>query len=171
MTEDHHPDLRSEIASAARSLGVADSELRNVGPHRWQQILASIAEVFLAKGRSQVDNTWWWECLKQPVSWLTVESGPAYRYLARLVPGGEVCWLLAEETLNGASKKWVFEGRVDAIQRVLSECSYFEYYLVSKRRLWLLAENHHGVLIAAGSAAETLSALAEQIGTGESSIW
>lgn len=153
------PDLRNEIENAAKALNVPPSYFRNVGPLPWKHISSQVAYQFLVRGELQIANTWWWECMKAPVSALHVSSGEGHRFLTLLAPPNEQAWLFAEETLNEQSKKWVFEGRVREFQQILGECYLFEYYIVSKRGEWLVAENHHNVLFAAGSAIDRMSKL------------
>jgi hypothetical protein len=75
----------------------------------------------------------------------------AFDYLTQLVDGQEQIWFAACDTDHDPSKFWLFQGTVQAIQRLLQAHCYFEYYLVSKKYRWLLCETDHDVLIGLGS--------------------
>jgi len=41
---------------------------------------------------------------------------------------------------------YFYQGKVNAIQQILFECSPDEYYLINKKYAWLLSVNHHDSL-------------------------
>jgi hypothetical protein len=43
-----------------------------------------------------------------------------------------------------------YQGKVEAIQQILLECSPDEYYLINKKYEWLLSVNHHDSLTGTG---------------------
>jgi hypothetical protein len=57
-----------------------------------------------------------------------------------------------------------FEGFIEPIQQILGRLNAFEYYWVSKKYDWLLAENHHGFLIGLGSIKSKMLAMKESFG-------
>ena len=58
---------------------------------------------------------------------------------------------MLNNTVNESTKFWLYEGRVEAIQQIISECCLLdEIYLISKKYEWLLCINHHDVLYATG---------------------
>jgi hypothetical protein len=109
---------------------------------------------------------WWWECFRtnNVVTSVRFADGQGFRRLVAIVPDATVtAWFVVEDdsVQNGFA---LFEAQTTAIERVISECSCFEYYIVSKRLTWLVGENHHDVVFAVGTpVANRLSRLVENI--------
>lgn len=141
--------LREEITTVAKELGLSSGELREVDKLAYQSILGAIAERFTEiRHHSQRDVLHWaWERLKGPTASLPVDWETRPRVLKQLVED-EVIWLVVEDRHN---KMWLYEGKRDAVLRVLEELVMLdEYYIVSKKFEWLLVEDHHEVLHGTG---------------------
>ena len=73
----------------------------------------------------------WWMSLKQPYESFDCFDGFGFQDLIRHIPdGNEKCWFVPETEEEYAP---VFDADVNCISQVLSECCYFEYYLVGKQ--------------------------------------
>lgn len=139
---------RDWITTACKRLGLEES-VRLVEPHRYRGILERIIAERTHLSKDAVSALWWWEALREPVSYRHVPDPLAT--LALLVPQGEHVWFVAEE--SGAKDQgnfWLYEGTIASICSVLRECPAFEYYIVARKMDWLLCENHHGQVIASG---------------------
>ena len=83
-----------------------------------------------------------------------------WKYLSALVPNpNDSIWFIAED--DELPFYPVYEATPRAIEMLIGECSFFEYYLVAKDMSWLLCENHHDCLIGVGS--QVTSRLSELI--------
>jgi hypothetical protein len=78
-----------------------------------------------------------------------------WRQLSRIAPGRreDAAWFIAENGQGGEPRLFVFEASPATIQDVVGNSHGFEYVIVSQHMDWLLAENHHGYIIAVGSPA------------------
>jgi hypothetical protein len=139
------PTLRDEITLVLKqSPGGAGFSF--VSPVAFQQVIRRIADRFLQRGILDMDCAWWWECLR----------GECYGYapadtigvVKSLLKDDEEYWFIASEEHSGT--KWLCEAKGSSIVEVLREMHHFEYYIVEKKLKWLLGENHHGDLFAAG---------------------
>lgn len=142
-------DARETIAAAAEQAGLGD-RIQLVGPHRYLSVLIAILEARTKRGRRGLEDSWWWESLRDPVS---VRVSDTNATLRRILPCDESVWLLIENF--GAPKKrghhWLYRAIARDALNLILELPYCEYYLVSPRYDWLVCENHHGLLIASGA--------------------
>jgi hypothetical protein len=142
------PTLRDTLTETAKSLAFDAKRFRLLGPHEYESVLKAVTEQFLNVGTQGIDYYWWWENFKGKTA--SFHASNAYKLLPQLLPRNQAMWFIAED---GSKKKacfWVYEADADAITQVVSASYQFEYYVVSKKRDWLLCENHHEVLVAVG---------------------
>lgn len=91
---------------------------------------------------------WWWEAFAESQS-VVFDDGLGYQRICMLVPdASERCWFIVES--QASSPYPVYEASPEEVSSILGECSFFEYYIVSKDLSWLVCENHHGVVIGCG---------------------
>ena len=147
-------DTRKWITEASKKLG-RESELRLVEPHRFQSIIEKIVAERTNLSNDAMNEHWWWEALKQPVT-QRVPREPI-SFIQGLLRPDEPIWFVAED---GGPKKignfWLYEGTPSAACAVLRECPHFEYYIVGKKMAWLICENHHGCVFASGEPIATV---------------
>jgi hypothetical protein len=130
----------------------AISSLREVGVIRaasWEaaEIALRTEEKFLVPGEG-----WWWERIREPYSAAHFEDDRAFEHLPGLAPAADApCHLLVDV---GENEPAAYALTPRLASRVLAECLFMEYYLVGSECEWLLCENHHGLVIAAGAVAE-----------------
>jgi hypothetical protein len=142
----------SWVAEAIATLSLAERVRRLDGASR-SDVLRRVTDTFLERP----GGLFWWEHLKMPVeSWQT-EHG--YKHLPQLASHPQAgCWLITGLT-DADEEKGVFECAPAVAAALIGECPYFEYALVDRGLAWLVIENHHDVLIAAGDARERLARL------------
>jgi hypothetical protein len=142
------PSLRETLTETATDLALDDKRFRLLGPHEYQSVLSVVAEHFLDVGAKGLDYYAWWENFKGSTA--SFHTRHAYKLLAKLLPPDQALWFIAEDSNKKNAGFWVYEADAEAIVQVLAQSHRFEYYVVSKKRDWLLCENHHEVLIAVG---------------------
>jgi hypothetical protein len=142
------PTLRDTLNEATKGLALDSKRFRLLGPHEYASVLRVVTEQFLDVGKAGINYYRWWENFKGQTDFFQVDN--AYRFLPKLLPRSQSMWFIAEDSSKENAPFWVYEADADAIVQVLAESHHFEYYIVSKKKDWLLCENHHEVLIAAG---------------------
>jgi hypothetical protein len=142
------PTLRDTLNEATKSLALDAQRFRLLGPHEYEPVLRAVAEQFLDVGRKGLNYYRWWENFKGSTA--SFQASNAYKLLAKLLPHNQALWFIAEDSSKKNAPFWVYEADAEAIVQVLAESHQFEYYIVSKKRDWLLCENHHEVLMAVG---------------------
>lgn len=141
----NRPTLRDEI-TATLKLMPERGGFSFVSPTKYESVIRRIADRFLRRGILDVDCAWWWECLKKDEDGFA-PSDPI-GVIENLLNQQEEYWFIASEEHSGP--KWLCEAGGSRIVEVLREMHHFEYYIVQKKLAWLLGENHHGFLFAAG---------------------
>jgi hypothetical protein len=138
--------VKDEIKKAAQTLGLSQEEFASVPEHESVKLSQKIRHRFCALE----DAHWWWESFREEHSSLYFESGKGFLRLTEICPDSEEnVWFVAESSSLPSFP--VYQGTVEAIQRVIGECHAFEYYLINKDCRWLVCENHHNVVYAVGS--------------------
>lgn len=132
------------ISSAILALHIPEDAAKlHRGPGA-AHIRDAIKKVFL----DEQNPTWWWEHLHGPtVSW---HIDQAWNFIAKLCPP-EPCFFVPLED-HGED---LYEVIPETIEAILGECPGFEYAVVGKQFSWILIENHHNCLIAAGEPVMT----------------
>ncbi len=139
-------ELRKDIEAIRQELDIPESDFRAL-PHTtdWHLLEERIFSSFcLIQGRSR--PYWLWDKLSQESYGLSLSYYPD-EILNQLVPATETVWFMACD-----GKDFVFyQGKVEAIQKIIPECTYLdEYYLINKKYEWLLSVNHHNSLVGTG---------------------
>jgi len=150
--------VAAEIARAAANLGLSTVEFGVVDDAFAKSMLAEIQMRFVGR----TDLRWWWEAFEvKPAGSISFASGQGWQYLTAIAPTAtERVWFVAEDIHEFA----LYHSTVEGIQAVIGECYGFEYYVVAKDLTWIICENHHDVVIAAGDGVvDKLRALAAQL--------
>ena len=142
-------NLRDSITSAAEAAGLGQNQFRSAGPHKWFGILNRVSGAFLERGDLASTDSWWWERLSgEPVSFVPENAAGT---IGELVAGEQSAFLI----LENPPKRWVFEVDPSVVAKLLGESvGIDEYYVVDTKLRWLVAENHHGVVVATGAPME-----------------
>lgn len=143
-------DVTDEIDKAIEALGLGHDTFRMVSGKESEILINELVENFVEGG----DRKWWWEAFKiKPIHRLTSHENP-FRLLTSIVPDADdKIWFVVEDDLSPHYP--VYEANTRVIADVIGECFAFEYYLIPKDKLWLLCENHHGVLFGLGKVLES----------------
>lgn len=157
------PGFRDDLVRRATALSIASADFHAVGIHAWPAIMHKIEAAFIRKTNSNTHFNWWWESFKDPQYRLFFEDGPAYTLLTQLLDIHELVWFVACDSNTDPSKFWLFEGSVQAVQLMLHNSYTFEYYVVSKKYLWLLCETDHHELIGLGTIIPTMQHLSSSL--------
>ena len=135
-----------EIKKAVQILGLSQEEFALVPEQKALKLSQRLRQRFCAIP----DAYWWWDNFRENYSSLYFENGKGFLKLNEICPDPkENVWFVAESSALPFFP--VYDGTVEAIQRVLGECHAFEYYLINKDYRWLVCENHHDVVFAVGS--------------------
>lgn len=145
-------DIRAEIMQLKTQLNLSDEEFRVLSPYDdYKGIEETIYQTFCKIESGKSRPVWLWECLKQEVYSVYLPEQPE-KYLAKLIDSNEAIWIGALCTAKEKSKIWFYEGKIQTMQKLLSEtCHFDEFYFISKKYDWLICIYHHDILIATGS--------------------
>lgn len=150
-------EIRAELSQLKSKLQLTDDEFRLLSPYdNWREIQNNIYQKF-CKNANLYHLPTIWQNLDEyyAVGYLTDRPE---MYLNQLIDNHKKIWFIA--TNFGDSKLWFCEGNILVIQKVIDEMCFFdEVYFVCKKYEWLIAINHHDVLMATGKMIDKLKAL------------
>lgn len=143
-------ELRKEIENLRNSFGLSDSEFQNLGLNEWKSIEQKIYESFCKLTHYKSRPVWLWEHFKlKTCSTSTIEK--PYLFLDKLIDSKETIYFFVNETVNEYDKFWFYQGKINAIQKIIANASYIdECYLTSTKYEWLICINHHDTLFITG---------------------
>ncbi|MGI4865781.1 MAG: DUF6756 family protein [Janthinobacterium lividum] len=143
--------LRAEIEKIRHQLAIPEDQFRPLGLQEWPGIREKIYHIFCRLDDPIVRPIWLWEYFKlETYTWYQPGILPDF-LLEKLVEEQETVWLMLNTTINEHTKFWLYQGHINAIKQLLSECYLTdEIYIVSKKYEWLLCINHHDILYATG---------------------
>lgn len=122
-----------EIKKAIKYLEIADS-FRELNDDR---LLEKIKNIFVVG-----DPRVWWLSFKNKPDLLTSNDEEEYLELTKYFSRDEECYFIAE-----LDELHIFQSRIDIIVNLISECSFFEYYVIDNRLTKLICETEHGDLL------------------------
>lgn len=161
MIESLHITYR--LLATAKELKIPEDKFDIIGIHDWRDIFKKIEAKFIIKRNTNTRFNWWWDNLKSDRYSLDFPNDNTWRYLHLLIDNNEKVWFVACDSNRNPGKYWIFEGFIEPIQQIIGELNAFEYYVVSKKYDWFLAENHRGILIGLGSIKNKLFELGESL--------
>lgn len=139
--------LQDEIRAAVQTLGLAASQFYQLPEDEGIHIFKHAEACFV----TSPGRRWWWEVFKYRHFSVAFQGESAYKRLVRIVPlTEEMIYFIVNVEEGYSDPVLVFLGTIKAIQAVIGECFFFEYYLVSPSWKWLECETHHGEFIALG---------------------
>ncbi len=141
------------ILASASECGLDKSAFRQVPGPRALQLLDQIFQAFTRKGIAHRRSNWFWDDLRPPT--YSFHRPADTRRLPAVAPDGTLVYLVVEDFSRRKKESpfWLFEGTLEATLGVLDNHHLLEFYVVDRKFQWLLAENHHDVLIAVGEPA------------------
>ncbi len=151
--------IRSEIEEIIKECNIDRARFHEVGKTEWQDVLIRIEDKFADKTTTY----------RNDLHWANIDGySPKLRQnsvvprdetwivrLPKILPPDESFYVLYEDGCTDPNalyyKYWVYEGFAEEISRIILEgWGFHEMYIVSKKLEWIMSENHHGVLTAAG---------------------
>jgi hypothetical protein len=143
----------NSILAAARECDLEEASFHQLPGGRAQSLFDRVLESFTTHGLGKRSHRWLWEDLRDPH--LSVAGPVELGALLSLGQPETPVWLIVEDvdrTKQGAPF-WVFEATLAAAVMTLKSHHLLEFYIVSRSLTWLVGENHHDVLFAAGEHA------------------
>ncbi|HEX4494267.1 MAG TPA: DUF6756 family protein [Thermoanaerobaculia bacterium] len=143
-------ETANSILQSAQELRLSSERFRQVGPGRWRDLLDKILTRFTSQGPLNRSRLWLWEDFIQPT--YTLQKEHTLETLLKLDEPAARVWLVFEDwdRTKRDGNFWLFEGDLAAAVSVLNNLYGIEFYIVSQSLDWLVAENHHDVLIGVG---------------------
>lgn len=140
--------LADKINSVARALAL-DGRFRQLTAHDAEQAVSSAERKFVTAPGMR----WWWAALNTTLPLKSIAgSVVGYVALPTICPDQEA-WLFASD--DELSPWPVFVGRPADIAKIIGECHYFEYLVVSPSLDWAVIENHDNTFFAIGEPVAT----------------
>ena len=143
----------NSILAAARECDLEEASFHQLPGRRAQGLLDRVLESFTTRGLGNRNSSWLWEDLRDPSFSL---AGPhEIRTLLALGTPDTPVWPIVED-FDGTKQGtpfWVFQATLAAAIATLRNHHLLEFYIVSRSLDWLVGENHHDVLFAAGDHA------------------
>jgi hypothetical protein len=135
---------RAEVERSIRELAL-DQKLRAIPDREATALYGALEERF----SSRTGARWIWEHFRGAHAFLTPskEQNQSYQALRRVVPAANDLLFIPGSDEDDVC---AFRGDLDSILLVIGDCPYFEYCIFPSDLCWLVGENHHGSLFAAG---------------------
>jgi hypothetical protein len=136
-------DEKRQIAAAMKKLGFPPDRFDRCDERKAADV-ARLAKQRFVNGNPRV----WWLGLKEPYEAHEYHDPNEWaKRLRDVVPRDtERCWLIVESDREAYT---VYDVALDAVGQVLSECGFFEYYLVGPDFSWIVADADHNQLLVA----------------------
>jgi hypothetical protein len=139
---------RDDVERSIRELRLAE-QLRAIPAEEAEALYDQLEERFATRKGCR----WIWGYMRSPGASRQFIDDRAFEHLANVVPS------TSDELLffPGSDQDSVcaYSGTIGAIATVIGDCSAFEYCIFPPSIEWLVCENHHGILIAAGEPVES----------------
>ncbi|NUP14030.1 MAG: hypothetical protein HOW73_48975 [Polyangiaceae bacterium] len=141
------------ILAAARELGFDEASFHQPPGASALALLDRVFDCFTNEGRGGRMRHWIWNDLLDPSFFLGGTHD--LDLLLALGPASTPVWLIAEDfaSTKRSAPFWLFEATLTAAVATLRNHRLLEFYIVSRSFTWLIGENHHDVLFAAGAHA------------------
>jgi hypothetical protein len=139
-------DIEKQIADAIRQLGLSEQQIRRLPPEAASEVVQKAQQLYITgEPRS------WWLSLKVPHTAFDYPDGSGCKHLnEHWLNKTPICWFIPETEKPNLP---VYEAEIIILPELLSECGFFEYYLLSKDWLFLLVETDHNQIITAQAPA------------------
>lgn len=91
---------------------------------------------------------WWWQSLRSRSRTISYGDSDGLAILSSLIHKDENVYLVVTDD---EPPPWsVFKGKFYDIYKVIGELPYFEYFVVSESKKWIVFDTHHNSLYIAG---------------------
>lgn len=130
----------SSFESALRALAVPPTEVMRASPDAARQIQQEAMKAFVVNNPRA-----WWMALRHRQASVHFPQGDGHRHLQDYVPASQSrAWFIIE---TGQAALPVYDVEVASLARIISECQFFEYYLVDRDFEWLICDTDHNELV------------------------
>jgi hypothetical protein len=138
-------DYTNDIRNAINKLGLREAEFSKCDTVESAK-LASIAKERFVIGNPRV----WWLGFSPPYQSHSYDKPDEWkaRLNAAIPEGTKKCWLIGEPD-SDTTPYTVYVTDTSKVAEVLSQCRFFEYYLVDPNLNWIIADTDHNQLIVA----------------------
>jgi hypothetical protein len=146
-------ETANSLLAAARELDLDEASVHQLPGGRAMELLDHLLDAFTIGGRVDRRRHWLWADLRPPYFFATRRHD--LDVLLALGPPTTPVWMIAED-FSGAKQGppfWAFEANLAATVAALDNHDLPEFYVVSRPFTWLVGENHHDVMFAAGEHA------------------
>lgn len=143
-------DIRAELMQLKNQFNLSDDEFRPLSPTKdFKGIEEKIYQTFCKiKPFNQRSNLLWLS-FKQTEFWTENLPDNPENYLHEMIDLNEKIWFVMHDF--SVSKMWFYEGKIQAIQKLIGETHHYEeMYFISKKFKWLFCVTHHDMLITTG---------------------
>lgn len=138
-------EVIKEIENAIVTLKLKSDDIRLLEGESGVRVFKDLENHFV----KSKNKRWWWEDFRQQSFSFKDSENQQIELLNKLIPDlSEKVWLMAED--DDEEFFPIFETRPTIIKDILVECFAFEYYIIDKKKEWLLCENHHNRFIGIG---------------------
>jgi len=129
-----------DIQRATRELTLPQEAIIQLDEEASAKIVSQVRKVFV-RGHPRA----WWLSLKYPAKTKEYAEGNAHLHLREHIPFSDKnCWFIPETEQQSLP---VFDIGTEYLSALLSEVSFFEYYLVGKSLNWLVIETDHNSIV------------------------
>ncbi len=146
-------DTANRVLAAARELGLDESSFHQPPGFRARAVIERVIDRFTKQGGEGNRGCWLWRDLREPHFFLPEPQD--LQVLFALGPPTTPVWLIVEDF--GRTKSgppfWLFEANLASTVATLENHHLLEFYVVSRQIDWLVGENHHDIMFAAGDHA------------------
>jgi hypothetical protein len=138
-------DIEKQIEDAIIRLSLDQNQIRRL-PSEEASHIVQVAQRTFVEGQPRT----WWLSLKVPHTAVEYTDASGFRHIPEHWRLNDVtCWFIPETEEQVPP---VYETNIQVLPRILEECSFFEYYVLSKDFSFLLIETDHNQIISAKAA-------------------
>jgi hypothetical protein len=147
-----HQDFRDRATDATKKHKIPFDEFHILNLNKYEQILEDILNFFTKNGKNNLNSWRWWNDLKDEFNetHLSYRDETGWKHLDKFIDSSENLWFVALETINQKPKYWACEGKIKAIQQIVTDAYTGDYFIISKKFRWMIGENPYAMLEACG---------------------
>lgn len=154
MNKKSWTEFRSDIEKVIKEFNLS-GELKSVNITQTDNIDKRFMTAFLkSEKQNKSFSGWIWESLKDNNQW--GRHSPDYEKTTKILlytaqDTNEDLYIIFTESYREKTKFWYYEGKIRAMTTIIEETPGIdEFYIFSKKFTWIIGQNHHDVIFAAG---------------------
>lgn len=141
--------VRDEIENVIKEYNMDRSRISEVSKLKYQGIISMVEKKFVKNcGDIHWVNTTGRYNDNLPCRYVYIGDDYLWvEHLEEIIPDGETkVYALFEDTLNWQPKYWVYEMCIPELIKIILEAEGLsDFYIISKKYLWLISENHEDI--------------------------